>query len=78
MNDTTTRREFFHALLRRAAAGVLVVLGGVLWSRGGGGPRGGTCAGRGVCGGCVALERCRLPQAASFRNAAKGMTHGRG
>ena len=62
------RREFLRTIGRWGAFGALLT-GGVLVARRGGTLRGQTCRNKSVCRGCPSYDGCRLPAAATRKQA---------
>ena len=66
-----TRREFLRGVIRLAALAGLGALSGAALRRKAPARPGDACVNRGICAGCVAFERCGLPQALSSKKAGR-------
>lgn len=67
-----SRREFLRSAGRGAALLGLAAVAASLIGKGRVSAGGQTCANRGICGGCVAFDKCGLPAALSARQAREG------
>ncbi len=71
-SQPTTRRRFFVQAVRGAAMGGMGLCAAVLaWRRTQAARRGETCINQQVCRGCRIVDRCHLPQALTYRAAAR-------
>ena len=71
MRETLSRRSLFRSGVRAALAAGLGALGFLSFRKGRGQGADHTCSGSGICRGCGLVSKCILPQAASYKKAAR-------
>jgi hypothetical protein len=73
INEAHNRREFFRRIIRYPAAIALVAIGGGLEMRSIKMAGQGQCSRGSLCGGCLLLTDCELPQAVQTRGTNKSV-----
>lgn len=67
-----SRREFFRTCGRMAIAGGMAAFATVMWKRKENKLPEQRCINQGFCGGCLAFNNCKLPQALSAKKIKNG------